>query len=259
MANQDLQHMPTSPWPTAAKPGGSLSRTEGTASFAERTERAAERAAGSAIEQVDSVRTGIAQQRGQVAARIRRVSDLMRDSGDRVRKEDELAAHYFQVAGQRIDGVAEYVGSADLSTMAADAHELIRKHPAVFFGGAFLVGLAAGRFLKASSGSNYLGRGGSGSDPRSTMSYGSHSSSSASSAEEQKRLTGKGSLNSQSGANPTSPSPAKVTASPSNFGASPAQGTPTYPPAVGPAPRPATQTNPDSGNGHKGNPGSRLP
>ncbi len=145
MANQDLQH-PTSSWPATRSPEGAA------ASIMERTEKAAEQAKGSAIEQVRSVKTGISEQRDQIAERIRRVGDLMRESGDRVRKDDEMAADYLRLAGQHIDSVASYVNGADFSTMAADTQEFIRKRPAVFFGGAFLLGLAAGRFLKASGG-----------------------------------------------------------------------------------------------------------
>jgi len=151
MANQDLQQLPNSPWPTAGK-------MEVAASLKERTEKAAEHAAGSAIEQVRSAKTSISHQRDQVAERIRRVGDLMRESGDRVRADDETAAAYLRMASQRIDGVASYVSSTDFSTMAADTQEFIRKRPAVFFGGTFLLGLAAGRFFRASAGGSAVRR-----------------------------------------------------------------------------------------------------
>jgi hypothetical protein len=144
MANQNLQQ-PSSSWPTTRS-------AEGSTSMIERTEKAAEQAAGSAIDKVRSVKTGISEQRNQVAERIRRVGNAMRESGDRVRKEDEMAADYFRMASQGIDRAASYVTSADFATIAGDTQEFIRKRPAVFFGGAFLVGLAAGRFLRASGG-----------------------------------------------------------------------------------------------------------
>ena len=45
-----------------------------------------------------------------------------------------------------------YVSSADLKTTVRDVENLARRQPALFFGGAFLLGLAAGRFLRSSAG-----------------------------------------------------------------------------------------------------------
>lgn len=280
MANQDLQHMPNSPWPTMGKPESAAGKAEGTAgkpegtagkadaagSFSQRTEKAAEQAAGSAIEQVRSVTSGLTQQRGQVAERIRRVSDLMRDSGERVRKDDEMAAEYFHMASERIDRVASYVGSADLASFAADTQEFVRRRPAVFFGGAFLLGLAAGRFLKASSGSGSYSHGTSGPKLRS-RSYG-EGGSPQSTGRESKRLPSEGTPD---GAQVGSATRYSTSTPNSRSGAtSPAATSPgtanTYSPASGQPPRQSAQQNPTGGNGNPGNPGnpvnqgsSRLP
>lgn len=222
MANQNLQQ-PSSSWPTTRNP-------EGSASMIERTEKAAEQATDSAIEKVRAVKTGIAEQRDQLAERIRRVGTAMRESGDRVRKEDEMAADYLRMASQRIDRVASYVTSADLSTMAGDTQEFIRKRPAVFFGGAFLVGLAAGRFLKASSGA--IPSSSVASSPKASRPMESYDSSSRGS----KRLPSEGT------ASASSPAP--------DTGvrwSAPAQ-SPGAPPAKPPATTVAGEANPSAGS-----------
>ncbi len=167
MANMANQDSPQPNWPGASNAEGSAARQpqgaaqrhhepaparEGSASLAERSEKAADQVAGSAIEQVRAVQSGLSQQRGQLAQRVRRVGDAMRESGAKMGSDDETASEFFRFASRHIEDIASYVDQNDLSAIASDAREFVRKRPAVFFGGAFLLGLAAGRFLKASGG-----------------------------------------------------------------------------------------------------------
>ena len=78
-------------------------------------------------------------------------------------QDDELAARYAARAAERIEHVADYLGSVEPRALIRDAEQLARTKPALFFGGAFLVGLAAGRFLRASS-SNVSNGGPAGED-----------------------------------------------------------------------------------------------
>jgi hypothetical protein len=234
MANPNLQQ-PISSWPNTRTP-------EGSTSVIERTERAAEQVADSAIEQVRSARSGLSEQRGQIAERIRRVGTAMRESGDRVRNEDEMAADYLRMASQRIDRVASYVTTADLSVMAADTQEFIRKRPAVFFGGAFLVGLAAGRFLKASGGANKPS-----SASRPADSYGSRPSG-------DKRLPSEGTPTSTTS---SSSSPVRSAGATSVSTSTPSTGVRWSAPAQSPGGSPAKPPANAYGNGDNPNSGSR--
>jgi glucan phosphorylase len=49
-------------------------------------------------------------------------------------------------------GLSDYLKNANASDLLRDAESLARRQPAVFLGGAFVVGLLAARFLKSSSG-----------------------------------------------------------------------------------------------------------
>jgi hypothetical protein len=84
------------------------------------------------------------------AERLRKLSGTMRKLGEHLRIEDQTyVAEKAASTSDRLDGFASYLSSADLSTLMRDTGELARKNPAAFFGSAFLLGLAAGRVLKA--------------------------------------------------------------------------------------------------------------
>jgi hypothetical protein len=51
-----------------------------------------------------------------------------------------------------VERLASYVASADLSHLGDDVQRFARDKPLFFFGGAFILGLAAGRFMKSSGG-----------------------------------------------------------------------------------------------------------
>lgn len=82
--------------------------------------------------------------------RIRRVGAALRWAGEGLKEEDELIAGYAERASERISRMADYVDSSTAEKVMEDAGRIARERPAVFFGGAFLLGLAAGRFLKSS-------------------------------------------------------------------------------------------------------------
>jgi len=129
--------------------------SDSTTKLADKAEQAVAQVKSAAIDRVQSAReqaqSGVDQGRGQVADRIRHVSSALRSAGDNLRNDDEFIARYVSAASERIDSIASYVSSADPKTLMRDVEGLARQRPAWFFGGAFLLGLAAGRFLKSSS------------------------------------------------------------------------------------------------------------
>jgi len=74
----------------------------------------------------------------------------LKSAGDELGKEDETIARYVTAASDRVESIASYVSTADPSRVLRDVQDLARDKPAWFFGGAFLLGLAAGRFLRSS-------------------------------------------------------------------------------------------------------------
>ncbi len=135
--------------------GWQSSPTPDTSKLAGQAERAAEKIANSAVDRVqearDKAESGLSQQRGQLTQRIRRVGDALRTTSDELRLEDEVVADYLDQAGDRVERLASYVKSANPSDMVRDVQRFATERPAWFFGGTFLLGLAAGRFLKSSA------------------------------------------------------------------------------------------------------------
>jgi hypothetical protein len=70
---------------------------------------------------------------------------------DSLRDEDPFTSELAERASRGVEGVAQYVSSTSAQSLIRDTEQLARRQPALFFGGAFLLGLAAGRFIKASS------------------------------------------------------------------------------------------------------------
>lgn len=132
---------------------GSTGQTASKASeqVATRAQDAAERLKTSAHEQIEAVRGRAESGREQAAERIRRVGTALRGLGRDLRDHDDaFVAKYADSISDGIERAASYVGSLEPGTLASDATRFARNKPAWFFGGAFLVGLAAGRFLKSS-------------------------------------------------------------------------------------------------------------
>jgi hypothetical protein len=148
-----MKEQPNEP-PAAPRPGNGNQQRQGR--LPERAQEAADRARDAAIEKVetarDRARDEMEQGRQQVAERIRRLSSALRSASDTLREDDRVAARYADYAGETIERAANYIGSADIRRTARDIEGFARRQPAVFFGSAFLLGLAAGRFLKSSQG-----------------------------------------------------------------------------------------------------------
>jgi len=109
------------------------------------------------VDQANQVRDRAQSAKEHTADRIRGVATQFRSMGDTLREEDPVIAKVATRASDSIESVAKYVGSASTQSFIRDTEQLARRQPLLFFGGAFLAGLAAGRFLKSSrpEGSSY--------------------------------------------------------------------------------------------------------
>lgn len=81
------------------------------------------------------------------------VDDLCKAARAAVDKLDEQndpkIAGYARTAAESLEGVRDYLRSADISDLTDDVGRFTRRHPGVVLGGLFVAGLAASRFLKA--------------------------------------------------------------------------------------------------------------
>lgn len=124
----------------------------------------AERAADIGFRQADRGKEQAAEGIGQVADSIRRVSLDMEGSQPQI-------AEVAQTAADQADRIATYLQQTDAREILHTVEDVARRQPLLFLGGAFLLGMAATRLIKAAGGQaqgQYAARG----DWRNTTSYG---------------------------------------------------------------------------------------
>lgn len=83
-------------------------------------------------------------------SQIGAVAHALRSASSELAGRQESLAGAARRAADTIDSFSQVLEQRDLSDALASAQDYARRQPALFFGGAFLLGLAAARFLKAS-------------------------------------------------------------------------------------------------------------
>lgn len=123
----------------------------------------AERAADIGFQQADRGKEQAAHGISQVAESIRRVSMDMQG-------EQPAIANAAQTAADQAERVANYLQQTDARELIRTVEDVARRQPLIFLGGAFLLGVAASRLLKAagSPSGQMSGYGGDRSGHRST-------------------------------------------------------------------------------------------
>jgi hypothetical protein len=121
-------------------------------SVSAKTQEAAEQVKHVALERAEQLRKSAQSVKTQAAERMRKFGSAVRWVGESLRHEDEaFVARYADTASQRIEDLASYIDSVSPQDMVDDVHAYARHKPVWFFGGALLLGLGAGRFLKSSA------------------------------------------------------------------------------------------------------------
>ncbi len=135
--------------PNAGTEGKNMgSKERGGSGIAAKSHEASEQLKEAVVDQVEHARDKAESAKGQTAERIRRVASQLKSVGDTLRADDEMASAVADRASRGVDAVANYVASTDLRGLVRDTESLARRQPALFFGTAFMLGLAMGRFLK---------------------------------------------------------------------------------------------------------------
>jgi hypothetical protein len=80
-----------------------------------------------------------------VAQSIRRVSTDMQTDQPQI-------AEFAQTAADRAEDLARYLRETDAREMVSTVEQFARRQPLIFLGGAFVLGVAASRLIKAASG-----------------------------------------------------------------------------------------------------------
>jgi hypothetical protein len=104
---------------------------------------------------MDSAREGARRrldtQKDRAVSGLSSLVETLRESGRQLKNQDTGMASFTDGAANQLDRLVDGLRRQDLGRMASDLERFARRRPAVFVGGAFLVGLAAARFLKSSA------------------------------------------------------------------------------------------------------------
>src|SRR3954453_4871208 len=81
---------------------------------------------------------------------LQSVAQAIRSSGDQLRQEQPQVAGFADTAASQVARFAGRIRTSSPGEMVAEVEQFARRQPAVFLGGALLLGAVAARFLKAS-------------------------------------------------------------------------------------------------------------
>ncbi|HEX4164796.1 MAG TPA: hypothetical protein VHZ55_04920 [Bryobacteraceae bacterium] len=116
----------------------------------------AKQVAGDALEQAKSQATTHADQHRQtLVSGIQTVAQAFHSVGNELGNKGEgpvarYAAEMGKAIGGQVEQVANYLRDRDIHQLISETEDFARRSPAVFLGGAFVLGLATSRFLKSS-------------------------------------------------------------------------------------------------------------
>jgi len=104
----------------------------------------ADEATRSAERQLTGGKERAAQAIGQLAEALRHTGATMSSSADMPMVNDYLGR-----AASRVEGLSDYLKRKSLTDVVGDVERFARKDPVLFMGGALLIGLLGGRFLRS--------------------------------------------------------------------------------------------------------------
>ena len=113
----------------------------------------AQQTAGMAADQVkQSAMTQVGSQKDRVTGSLNGFADTLHKAGEQLESSDQSGffAKYVQQAADRVEQVANHLDEREINELLADVETYARQQPAIFLGGAFVLGVLGARFLKSS-------------------------------------------------------------------------------------------------------------
>ncbi len=119
----------------------------------EKIERSAQRIEDEAIDRIQGLRarveTSVRDKRSQTVSRVQTVGSALRSASEQVQTDDPVVREVLEFASERADRVASYLSQVNFDDLRNDLVGLARRRPAAVAGGALLLGVVAGRALRA--------------------------------------------------------------------------------------------------------------
>jgi hypothetical protein len=119
-------------------------------------DEAQQRVGAVAAQAQDQLKSRIATQKDSAAESLSGVAEALRQTGNQLRASDQTGAiGLLDEAASQVERLSGYLQHNDLNRLVRDAESFARRQPALFLGGAFLIGLVGARFLKSSRPAEY--------------------------------------------------------------------------------------------------------
>lgn len=131
------------------KPNGSAQTDNGSAQTGANGSSGADSGPLGGIKQ--RVTSRVDEQKNRAADGLGGIADVFRNAGNELRMENETLASYVDAASDQMRRFADQIREKGVAEMMDDVNEFARRRPALFIGGAFLVGIGIARFLKSSA------------------------------------------------------------------------------------------------------------
>ena len=99
----------------------------------------------------NTVKSTLESRKQQGVGELSGLAEAVRQTSHTLREQQkESVAQYVERAAEQMDRMAQYFDSRDVGELLNETEMFARRHPEAFLGGAFMLGLVAGRFLKSS-------------------------------------------------------------------------------------------------------------
>lgn len=93
-------------------------------------------------------------QRERAASGLTSMVDALRQGGQHIEQQNPTIASYVDTAASQLERFTGGIRGKNLTQIVTDVERFARRRPAMFLGGAFVLGVVAARFLKSSAPEN---------------------------------------------------------------------------------------------------------
>jgi hypothetical protein len=97
------------------------------------------------------VTSRVDEQKNRAADGLGGIASVIQNASNELRNENEALASYVDMASDQMRRFAAHIRERGVADMMDDVAAFARRRPAVFIGGAFLLGVCVARFLKSSA------------------------------------------------------------------------------------------------------------
>ncbi len=95
----------------------------------------------------------LATQKDRASSELGGIARALRTTGEQLREQDQDSiSHYVDQAAEQTERFSGYLSERDANELVGEVEDYARNRPAIFLGGAVMLGVVAARFLKSSAG-----------------------------------------------------------------------------------------------------------